>query len=139
MMSSPVFSSCFIVVIKHSSFLLLYRMQCTQGAKELLGSVSYSSVAQISCSSATPKTIPMTQENLLNTVSGTHKPPSGRLSTSCFGRQKHPPTDENCPKQIIEKATLQAQALSLHFSLYSVNHSSLILSDASDLGFLPPT
>ncbi|KAI5106370.1 palmitoyltransferase ZDHHC18, partial [Silurus meridionalis] len=35
---------------------------CTQGAKEILESVSHSSVVMSSCSSATPKTTPLTQE-----------------------------------------------------------------------------
>ncbi|KAK3572009.1 hypothetical protein QTP86_022175 [Hemibagrus guttatus] len=112
---------------------------CTQGAKELLESVSHSAVVQSSCSSATPKTTPVTQENLLITVSNTLKSPSGRSSTSCCGRQKHHPTDESCPQQMSEKVTLDAQALSFHLSLYSGSHGSVILSDASDMGFLPLT
>lgn len=119
------------------SSTLLCCMQCTQGAKELLEfGVSHSSVVQSSCSSATPKTTPVTQENLLITVSNTLKSPSGRPSTSCCGRQKHHLTDRRCPQQM---SALDAQALSFNLSLYSGSHGSLILSDASDMGFLPPT
>lgn len=122
------------------SSTFLYCVQCTQGAKELLESASHSSsVVKSSCSSATPKTTSVTQDNLLTVVSSTHKSPSGKPSTSCFGRQKHHLTDKTCPQQTSKKATPDAQAVGFHLSLYSVNHSSLILSDASDMGFLPLT
>lgn len=114
---------------------LLYCMQCTQGAKELLESISHSSVVKSSCCSATPKTTTVTRENLLTTILSTLKSPSGGSSTNCFGRQKNHPTDEQMSKQ----ATLDAQTPSFHISLYSVSHSSLILSDASDMGFHPLT
>lgn len=113
---------------------------CTQGAKELLESVSRSLVVKSSCSSATCKTTQVTQENLLTTtVSSNFKSQSGRPSTSCFGRQKPHPTDRACPQQMSKKSTLDAQTLSVHLSLYSISHGSLILSDASDMGFLPLT
>ncbi|XP_047667007.1 palmitoyltransferase ZDHHC18a isoform X2 [Tachysurus fulvidraco] len=113
---------------------------CTQCAKELLESVSHSSMIQSSCSSATTKTTPVTQENLLITVSNSLKSPSGRPSTSCCGRQKHhPKDDESCPQQMSEKFTLDAQILSFHHSLYSGSHGSVIFSDPSDMGLLPLT
>ncbi|KAK2854722.1 hypothetical protein Q7C36_006591 [Tachysurus vachellii] len=112
---------------------------CTQCAKELLESVSHSSMIQSSCSSATTKTTPVTQENLLITVSNSLKSPSGRPSTICCGRQEHHPKDESCPQQMSEKFTLDAQILSFHRSLYSGSHGSVILSDTSDMGLLPLT
>ncbi|KAF4088008.1 hypothetical protein AMELA_G00077860 [Ameiurus melas] len=113
---------------------------CTQGAKELLESVSCSSVVKSSCSSATRKTTQVTQENLLTTtVSSTFKSQSGRPSTSRFERQKPHPMDKACPQHMSKKATLDAQALSVHLSLNCISHGSLILSDASDMGFLPLT
>ncbi|TSQ69503.1 putative palmitoyltransferase ZDHHC14 [Bagarius yarrelli] len=68
---------------------------CPQGAKELLE--SYSSVVYSNCCLAISKTTPVTQENLLTTVSSTLKVPSGRPSTSCFERQKHYVSDKRCP------------------------------------------
>lgn len=111
---------------------------CTQGAKKLLE--SYSSVVQGSCCSTIPKANPLTQENLLTTVSSTLKSPSGRPSTSCFERQQRYATNKRCPWQMSKKATMNAQAFSFHPSfLYSLSHGSLLVSDAFDMGFLPPS
>ncbi|KAF5905820.1 palmitoyltransferase ZDHHC18-like isoform X1 [Clarias magur] len=106
-----------------------------QAAKELLESVFQCSVIKGSCSSATPMTTPVTEENLPTTVSSTPKPPSGRLSTNFFGRSEHHLMDKTCP----QKPSKKAQALSFHLSVYSVSHRPLILRDVSDMGILSLT
>ncbi|KAI4889505.1 hypothetical protein NFI96_029708 [Prochilodus magdalenae] len=112
---------------------------CTQGTKELLESVAHSSLIQSTCTPATPKTAPVTQEGLLSTVSSTLSASSRPPPTGCSGRQARRPMDKSCPPGGSKRATLHTHSFRLPSPPYLLSHSPLILSDAPDVGFIPLT
>ncbi|XP_072535929.1 palmitoyltransferase ZDHHC18a isoform X2 [Salminus brasiliensis] len=108
---------------------------CTQSTKELLESVAHSSLVQSTCTPATPKTAPVTQESLLITVSSTLSASGRPPPTGCSGRQARRPTDKTCPPRGSKHKT----SFRLPSPPYALSHSPLILSDAPDVGFIPLT
>ncbi|XP_051577890.1 palmitoyltransferase ZDHHC18a isoform X2 [Myxocyprinus asiaticus] len=112
---------------------------CTRGTKEFLETVAHSSVIQSTCAPGTLKTTPLTQENLLSTISITVSPPSRPPYTSCSGRQARRPMDMPCPQRGSKRAALHTHKPMLHLPTppYSLSHSPLILSDAPNTGFIP--
>lgn len=117
----------------------LWRLMCAQGTKELLESMANSTVIQSTCAPGKPKTAPVTQESLLNTVSITVSPPSKPPSNGCSGRQARRPIDVPCSQRGLKRAALHTHKpmLRLPSPLYSLSDSPLILSDAPDMGFIP--